>query len=250
MKIDLSSKIALVTGGSEGIGFGIAEALIESGAKVYITGRRQDVLDDATVRLGPAAIGIPADNAKLADLTALFERIRDEAGRLDFVVANAALATGEPLGQITEDGFDRLIGINFKGTVFTVQGALPLMPDGGAIVLLSSIHAYKGVPSASVYAATKAAIRSLARSWILELKDRKIRVNVLTPGAILTEGLQRMVGDGPEGDAAKSYLASQSPLNRMGSCEEIANTAVFLLSDTASFVNGAEFQVDGGAAQI
>jgi NAD(P)-dependent dehydrogenase (short-subunit alcohol dehydrogenase family) len=250
MIIDLSGKIALVTGGSEGIGFAIAQALIEAGAKVYITGRRLDALQQAESRLGPQATAVQADSSSPADIDALFAQIGRDSGHLDLVVANAAVAGGEPLGQITPEGLGMIVDTNFKGTVMTVQGAVGVMAKGGSIVLLSSIHAFKGVPGGSVYAATKAAIRSLARSWAMELKDQSIRVNVLTPGAIVTEGLQRLVGTGAQGDAAMSFLAGQSPMNRMGEPAEIANAAVFLLSDKASFVNGADFQVDGGAAQI
>jgi NAD(P)-dependent dehydrogenase (short-subunit alcohol dehydrogenase family) len=250
MKIDMAGKIALVTGGSEGIGFAIANALAQAGARVFITGRRAETLQAAAEAIGPAAVPVQADSSDLADLDALFQQIGREAGRLDLVVANAAVAGGEPLGSITEQGYNRLFDVNVKGTVFTVQGALPLMPEGGAVLLLSSIYAFKGAASGSLYGATKAAIRSLARSFILDLKGRDIRVNVLSPGAVDTEGLRRLFGNEETATLVLAHLAGQSPLDRVAAADEIAAAALFLLSDQARYVTGADLQIDGGAAQV
>lgn len=250
MSDQLTGKVALVTGGSEGIGLGICNALAAAGAKVYLTGRREAELTSAAKAIGHDSVPIKADCANLRDLDRLFERVGREAGRIDAVVANAGVAGGQPLGAITEEDFDRLIDVNFKGLVFTVQGALPLMPAGASIILLSSIFACKGNPSVSIYSATKAAIRCLARNWSVDLQERKIRVNVISPGVIETPGLIRLFPDEATARQVLAYLGGQTTVGRVGTPEEIGATALFLLSKGAEFINGADIQVDGGAAQI
>jgi NAD(P)-dependent dehydrogenase (short-subunit alcohol dehydrogenase family) len=246
----LSGKVAVVTGGSEGIGLGICRALANAGAKVFLTGRREAQLLESAKAVGHGAVPITADCANLRDLDRLFERVTREAGRIDVLVANAGIAGGQALGAITEESFDRMIDVNLKGLVFTVQGALPLIPAGGAILLLSSTFASKGGPSSSIYSATKAAIRSLAGSWIVDLKERRIRVNVISPGVIETPGLFRLFPDEGSARQVLAHLGAQTTVGRVGTPADIGATALFLLSRGAAFINGADIQVDGGAAQI
>jgi len=245
----LEGKIAVVTGGSEGIGYASAKRFIQEGAKVVITGRRQPELDKAVAELGPNATAVRADSSKLADIDVLVAEVKKRHGRIDVLFVNAGVGRFAPLGQITEEDFDYHYDINVKGTVFTVQKALPLMGEGSSIVLLGSTVGISGVAGASIYASTKAAIRNLARSWILDLKDRKIRVNVLSPGATRTPGLE---GLAPAGQAESffAYFAGQAPMGRVGEADEMGKAAVFLASDDSSYVNGAELFVDGGLAQI
>ncbi len=246
----LKGKIAVVTGGSTGIGLGTAKQFVAEGAFVFITGRRQEALDAAVSVLGSNAVGIRADVAKLSDLDRVFETVKAQKGRIDVLVANAGVAEAAPLGSITEEQYDRQFGINVKGLVFTVQKALPLLGEGSSIILLSSIVANKGMAGLSIYSSTKAAIRNLARTWILDLKDRKIRVNVISPGPIETPGLVGLAGGEDTKQGFFDYLAAQVPLGRNGQPEEIGAAAVFLASDAASFIQGADLQVDGGFAQI
>jgi NAD(P)-dependent dehydrogenase (short-subunit alcohol dehydrogenase family) len=246
MSKKLEGKIALITGGSAGIGLATAKQFVEEGAYVYITGRRQTELDAAVASIGSNITGIQGDVAKLADLDRIFAQIRKEKGRLDVVFANAGLGDMAPLGSITEEHFDTTFNVNVKGVLFTVQKALPLMPNGASIILNASIVDIKGFPAFSVYSATKAAVRSFARTWTTDLKDRGIRVNVVSPGPIDTPLLNETFSN-PD---AKKALASTVVMGRLGRPEELAKPVVFLASDDASFITGAELYVDGGAAQV
>lgn len=249
MSKKLSGKIALVTGGSSGIGLASAQELAEQGAKVYITGRRQEELDAAVALIGPSATGIRADASFLGDLDTVFSTIAGESGKLDVLFANAGGGDMMPLGAITEEHFDRIFGTNVRGVLFTVQKALPLLTNGASVILTGSTAAAKGTASFSVYSASKAAVRNLARSWALDLKERGIRVNVVSPGPIRTPGLGGLV---PEEHRQGLFdaLAAGVPLGRLGEPEEIGKTVAFLASDDASFINAAEIYVDGGLAQI
>jgi NAD(P)-dependent dehydrogenase (short-subunit alcohol dehydrogenase family) len=247
----LQGKVALITGGSSGLGLATAELFVAEGAKVFITGRRQSELDSAIERLRRNAVGIQGDISKMSDLDRLFEVIRDQAGRLDVLFANAGGGAFVPLGEITEEHFDRYFGINVKGTLFTVQKALPLMPDGASIVINGSMVSIKGIPGFTVYSATKAALRSFARSWVMDLKGRGIRVNVVSPGTVVTPAYQTELGlTGEQLEQFVAQAASNTPLGRVGTPDEIAKAVTFLASDEASYVNGVELFVDGGAAQI
>ena len=246
----LEGKVAVITGGSSGIGLATAKRFVSEGAFVFITGRRQAELDNAVSEIGSNVIAIQADSSNLADLDRVYETIRTTQGRIDIVVANAGILEHAPIAQVTEAHFDRVFSVNVKGLVFTVQKALPMMPDGSTIILMSSTVASKGLGRSGVYAATKAAIRSFARNWIVDLKDRKIRVNVISPGPIDTPGLSGAAPNPTALTAMMAGMAAQVPLGRVGTPDEIATTAVFLASDAASFINGADIQVDGGWAQI
>jgi len=246
----LSGKIALITGGSSGIGLETAKLFAKEGAFVFITGRRQAELEKAVAAIGSSAKGIRGDIANLGDLDRLFEEIKVVKGRLDILFANAGLGEFAPLGSITEAHFDKTFGVNVRGTLFTVQKALPLMCEGSAIVLNSSIAAIKGTPAFSVYAATKAAIRSFARGWSVDLRDKKIRVNAVSPGTVPTPAYDSF---GMTEDQMTSFLKGHSdvaPVGRVGRPIEIAEAVLFLASDKSSFVNGAELFVDGGFAQV
>jgi NAD(P)-dependent dehydrogenase (short-subunit alcohol dehydrogenase family) len=246
----LQGKIAAVTGASSGIGRATAKLFAAEGAYVFITGRRQDELDAAVAEIGASAVGVRSDIANLADLDRLFQRIKTDKGRLDILFANAGVGDLLPLGAISEASFDKTFGINVKGTLFTVQKALPLMPQGSSIILNASMVSIKGMPAFSVYAASKAALRSFARSWIVDLKDRQIRVNVVSPGTIPTPGYDQL---GLTKEQMTGFIASQAaaiPLGRVGLPDEIAKAVLFLASDDSSFVNGIELFVDGGMAQI
>ena len=247
----LAGKIALVTGGSEGIGFATAQEFIKEGAFVFITGRRKPTLDAAVAKLGTSALGIQADSAKLDDLDRLYAEIKQKKGKLDVLFVNAGGGEFAPLGQITEEHYDQTFAKNVKGLVFTVQKALPLIGKGGSIILNASIVATKGMPAFSVYSATKAAVRNFARGWTADLKGTGIRVNVVSPGPIDTPGL-RGVTDGTE-EGYKQFIdamAAGVPLGRVGQPEEIAKAAVYLASDDSSFVAGFDLVVDGGYAQV
>jgi NAD(P)-dependent dehydrogenase (short-subunit alcohol dehydrogenase family) len=246
----LDGKIALVTGGNSGIGFATAKLFIAEGAHVYITGRRQEKLDSAVKQLGPNATGVQGDVASLADLDRLFDQIKREKGKLNIVFANAGAAELIPLEQVDEAHFDRMFDGNVKGLVFTVQKSLSLLPNGATIVLNSSVVGSKGLPANSVYAATKAAIRSFARTWTTDLKDRGIRVNAVSPGPIDTEGLNELLGDSEQGKARKAGFGQMLPLGRVGRPEEIAKAVLFLVSEDSSYVTGAELFVDGGMGQV
>ena len=245
----LAGKIAVVTGGNSGIGLASARRFAAEGAFVYITGRRKDELDAAAAAIGGEVAAVRGDISRLADLDALYDRVRNEKGRIDVLFANAGLGEFKPLGEITEEHFDRTFNVNVKGTLFTVQKALPLMGDGGSIILTGSTAGSTGAPAFSVYGATKAAIRSFARNWILDLKGTGIRVNILSPGPTATPGALGLVPSS-EQDQFTQLLQSSVPLDRVGKPEEIAAAALFLASDDSSFVNGAELFVDGGAAQV
>jgi NAD(P)-dependent dehydrogenase (short-subunit alcohol dehydrogenase family) len=246
----LAGKIALVTGGNSGIGLATTKRFIAEGAYVFISGRRQDQLNAAVQEIGGSATGVQGDISKLADLDRLFATIREQKGRLDILFANAGGGEFAPLGGITEEHFDRAFNTNVKGTLFTVQKALPLLTDGGSIILTASTTSVKGSEAFSVYSATKAAIRSFARCWTVDLKHRKIRVNALSPGATETPGLHGLAHTEEQAREIKAALVSTIPLGRMADPDEIAKAAVFLASDDSSYVTGIELFVDGGMAQI
>ena len=246
----LNGKIAVVTGGSSGIGFATAKAFVNEGATVYITGRRKEALEAAAAKIGQGCIPVAGDTSKQEDIQALYDRIRSDHGRVDIIFANAGIAEYGVFGQIDEAQYERIFGTNVKGVLFTVQTALPLMPDGSSIILNGSVVGSKGLPANSVYAATKGAVRSFARTWTTDLKQRKIRVNVVSPGPINTEGMEALLTSGELGQARRELISNSVPLGRIGRPEEIANAVVFLASDEASFISGAEFFVDGGFAQV
>lgn len=249
MSKPLSDKIALVTGGSTGIGLASAQELAAQGAKVYITGRRQQELDAAIALIGSSAKGIRADVSRLDDLDKVYTQIAEESGRLDILFANAGGGDMLPLGAITEEHFDRIFGINVRGVLFTVQKALPLLGAGSSIILTASTVSVKGTANFSVYSASKAAVRNFARSWALDLKGRGIRVNVVSPGPVKTPGLGELVAE-EERQGLFDALAAQVPLGRIGEPAEVGKAVAFLASDAASFINAIELFVDGGMAQI
>ena len=246
----LTGKTALITGGSTGIGLASAKRFAAEGARVFIAGRRQAELDKAVAAIGHGATAIRCDVSNLADLDHLFAQIQTEAGQLDVVYANAGVGTAAPLSGISEVDFDLVFGVNAKGTLFTVQKALPLMRSGGSIILTGSTTGTMGTPAFSVYSATKAAIRNFARSWALDLKGTGIRVNVLLPGGTETPGLLELFELTGDSQAMLAGLAAQTPLGRIGRPEETAAVALFLASDDSSFMTGSEVFVDGGAAQV
>ncbi|MEJ8324353.1 glucose 1-dehydrogenase [Kosakonia sacchari] len=249
MSTQLNGKIALVTGGTSGIGLATAQELAEQGARVFITGRRQAELDAAVERIGSSATGIRADASVMADLDAVFAQIAKSVGRLDILFANAGGGDMMPLGAITEEHFDRIFATNVRGVLFTVQKALPLLVNNASIILTGSTTSVKGTASFSVYSASKAAVRNFARSWALDLQGRGIRVNVVSPGPIRTPGLGELVPD-EHRQGLFDALAAQVPLGRLGEPQEIGKVVAFLASDASSFINGAELFVDGGMAQI
>lgn len=246
----LAGKTAVVTGGSSGIGLAAAEAFAAEGAKVFITGRRQNELDQAVKLIGNNAIGVQGDVANLEDLDRLYAAVKAQGANIDILFANAGGGEFAALGSITEEHFDKTFSINVKGLLFSVQKALPLFNDGGSIILNASVAGSKGIEAFSVYSATKAAVRSFARTWTLDLKPRKIRVNAISPGPIDTPILNNLAASKEEVDQLKTNLASGVPLGRMGKSEEIAKAALFLASDDSSFITGIELFVDGGLAQV
>src|ERR1700675_1205257 len=246
----LNGKIALITGGTTGLGFATAECFLSEGAHVIITGRRQAELDSAVKRLGGNVLGVQGDVSNLTDLDRLYATIQKEKGYLDIVFANAGGGSFAPLGAITEEHFDQIFNINVKGLLFTVQKALPLLKDGGAIILNASIVASIGMEAFSVYSATKAAVRSFARTWTTDLKARKIRVNAISPCSIDTPGLNDMLASSEAGEQRRKMISTAVPLGRFGTPDEIAKVVVFLASDESSYVTGTELFVDGGFAQV
>ncbi len=246
----LEGKIALVTGANSGIGLATAKRFVSEGAYVFITGRRDAELAAAAAQIERNVTAVPGDVSRPADLDRLFAQIKREKGRLDVLFANAGVAKYAPLGAITEEFYDSIFDINVKGLLFTVQKALPLMPDGASIILNASIVGSKGLPANSVYAATKAAVRSFARTWTTDLKARRIRVNAISPGSIDTPGLSNLLASSDVGEQRRKAIASAVPLGRIGTPDEIAKAVVFLASDDASYVTGAELFVDGGFAQV
>jgi NAD(P)-dependent dehydrogenase (short-subunit alcohol dehydrogenase family) len=239
----LQGKVAVITGGTTGIGLATAQLFVKEGAHVFITGRRQKELDEAVNTIGHDVTGVQGDVANLADLDRLYEIVAKK-GRIDVIFANAGYGKFAALGSITEEHFDGLFNTNVKGTLFTVQKALPLLNDGASIILTGSVASAKGTPAFWVYGATKAAVRNFVRSWIVELKDRGIRSNVLSPGPTETPAVDQQPAD------AIARMVSTIPMGRMGTPEEIAKAALFLASDDSSFVTGIELFVDGGRAQI
>lgn len=240
-------KVVVITGGTDGIGLTTAKAFAAEGALVYVTGRRQDRLDEAVAEIGNGAVGVRGDVGNPADLDRLYAQVERNHGRVDVVFANAGVSESAPIGAIEEDHFDRVFAINVKGTVFTVQKALPLMSAGGAVVLAGSGAGSKGFANLSVYSATKAAIRSFARTWTTDLKSRGIRVNVVSPGMVLTPAMRTYL-DNNEG--AEDWMRQAIPFGRLADTEEIARAVLFLASDESSFVGGEELFVDGGFVAV
>jgi NAD(P)-dependent dehydrogenase (short-subunit alcohol dehydrogenase family) len=244
------NKTVVVTGGTSGIGLATARAFSAEGASVFVTGRHKEALDAAIKEIGGRVTGVQGDMSKLTDIDRLYDAVQQKHNHIDVVFANAGGGEFAPLGAITEEHYQKTFDTNVKGVLFTVQKALPLLRDGGSIVLTSSTTSISGTPALSVYSATKAAVRNFARNWILDLKDRRIRVNAVSPGVTDTAGLNELFGGGDQADGTKTYLAGLIPAGRIGQPEEIAKAVLFLASDEASFVNGVELFVDGGQVQI
>jgi NAD(P)-dependent dehydrogenase (short-subunit alcohol dehydrogenase family) len=241
----LANKFALVTGGSAGIGLGIAKRFAEEGARVFVTGRRQPELDKAVASIGGGAVAIRGDTSDLADLDRIYATVKDRAGRLDVLAVNAGFYEFGRFGEITEEHFDRTFNTNVRGLLFTVQKALPLLTDGASVILTGSIASIKGFPAISVYNASKAAVRSFARGWTADLKGRAIRINVLSPGHVETPGLSRLMSEDEKAEAVALI-----PLGRIGTPDDLGKAAAFLASDDSAYVTGIELFVDGGVAQI
>ena len=240
----LHGKVALITGGTEGIGSATAQLFVKEGAYVFITGRRQKELDEAVTAIGSNVTGVQGDVAKLADLDRLYETVGKVKGRIDIIFANAGVGEFVPFDKVSEEHFDKLFNINVKGALFTVQKGLPLLNDGGSIILTGSVASVKGTPAFGVYAASKASIRSFVRTWTTDLKDRHIRSNVVSPGPIRTPLANRQSAD------VIARIVSTVPMGRMGEPDEVAKAALYLASDDSSFVTGVELFVDGGRAQV
>jgi len=241
----LEGKVAVITGGSAGIGLGAAKRFVEEGAQVFITGRRQSELDKAVAELGRNATAIRADVSDLADIDRIYEAVEAKAGRIDVLFANVGIYELGTFGEITEEHFDKTFNTNVRGLLFTVQKAVPLLAAGSSVILTGSIASIKGFPSLSIYNATKAAIRSFARSWIIDLKGRDIRINVLSPGHTETPGLSVLADE-----AVRDAMKANVPLGRMGTPDDLAKAAVFLASDDSNYISGIELFVDGGVAQF
>ncbi|GLK45658.1 MULTISPECIES: SDR family NAD(P)-dependent oxidoreductase [Novosphingobium] len=250
MTSPFENKVVVITGGTSGIGLATAKAFAAAGAAVFITGRRQDALDAAVKQIGGHITGVRGDMANLADIDRLYDAVQQSHPQIDVVFANAGGGELAPLGAITEEHYAQTFDSNVKGVLFTVQKALPLLRDGGSVILTSSTTSIKGTGAFSVYSATKAAVRNFARSWILDLKDRRIRVNAVSPGLTETAGLNELFGGGEQAQGVKDFMIGQVPAGRIGQPEEIAKAVMFLASDDASYINGVELFVDGGLAQI
>src|SRR6476469_5727720 len=246
----LEGKIALVTGGNIGIGLATAKQFVSEGAYVFITARRDAQLAAAVKEIGRNVTGVQGDVSNLGDLDRLFAQVKREKGKLDIVFANAGVARYAPLGTITEELYDSIFDVNVKGLLFTVQKALPLLPDGASIILNASIVASKGFAANSVYSATKAAVRSFARTWTTDLKSRRIRVNAISPGSTDTPGFGELIASSETGQQRLKALSTVVPMCLLGRPEEVAKAVVFLASDDASFITGVELFVDGGFAQV
>ncbi|MEA2541718.1 MAG: hypothetical protein QOH35_3084 [Acidobacteriaceae bacterium] len=246
----LEGKIALITGGNSGIGLATAKQFVNEGAHVFITGRRDPELAAAVNEIGRNVTAVQGDVSNFGDLDRLFAQIKREQGKLDIVFANAGMAKYAALGKITEELYDLTFDINVKGLLFTVQKALPLLPDGASIILNASIVASKGLSSNSVYSATKAAVRSFARTWTTDLKARRIRVNAVSPGSTDTPGLSHLLASGEAGQERLKMISNTVPLGRLGRPDEIAKVVVFIASDDSSYITGTELFVDGGFAQV
>jgi len=246
----LEGKIALVTGGNSGIGLATAKEFVSEGAYVFITGRREPELAAAVKEIGRNVTAVQGDVSNLGDLDRLFAQIKREKGKLDIVFANAGIAKYASFGKITEEHYDSIFDINVKGVLFTVQKALPLLPDGASIILNASVVASKALGANSVYSATKAAVRSFARTWTMDLKDRRIRVNAVSPGPIDTPGLNDLLASTEAGQQRRKMIPTTVPLGRLGTPDEIAKAVVFLASDDSSYITGIELFVDGGFAQV
>jgi NAD(P)-dependent dehydrogenase (short-subunit alcohol dehydrogenase family) len=244
MSTKLEGKVAVVTGGSAGIGLGAAKRFAEEGAHVFITGRRQSELDKAVAAIGRNATALQGDTSKLADIERIYAAVKEKAGRIDVLFANAGTYEFGTLGKITEEHFDKIFGTNVRGLLFTVQKALPLLSKGASVILTGSIASSFGIPSMSVYSASKAAVRSFARSWTLDLKARGIRVNVLSPGHTATPGLDVLLDDKQQADVATTI-----PLQRLGTPDDLGKAAVFLASDDSAYITGIDLVVDGGVIQ-
>lgn len=242
----LDGKVAVITGATSGMALASAKLFVEEGAYVFITGRRQDALDEAVDHIGRNVTGVQGDAANLEDLDRLFETVKREQGSIDVLYANAGMGEEARLGEITEEHFDQTFGLNTRGTLFTVQKALPLFNDGGSIIMTASIASIKGWPGWSVYAGSKAALHAYARVWLNELKDRRIRVNVLSPGQVSTPTMERVMAD-PE---TRSQFEALIPRGKIGQPDELARVALFLASEDSSYVNGQLLNVDGGTAAI
>jgi len=246
----LEGKIAVITGGSSGIGLATAKGFVAEGAYVFITGRRRSELDAAVSEIGKNVIGIQSDVSNLADLDKLYNTVKEQKGHIDILFANAGIGEFAPLGEISEEHFDKIFGINVKGLLFTVQKALPLFQDGSSIILNASIAASKGIEAFSVYNATKAAVRSFARTWTVDLRHRKIRVNAVSPGPIDTPAVEGLVQNKEQVEELKKNFITAVPMGRMGSPGEVAKVVSFLASDESSYITGIDLSVDGGMAQI
>jgi NAD(P)-dependent dehydrogenase (short-subunit alcohol dehydrogenase family) len=246
----LKNKVAVITGGSSGIGLATAKRFVEEGAYVFITGRRQSELDKAVKEIGRNAIAIQGDISKLDDLERLYKEIAQKKGKIDIVVANAAVVEMVPTQAVTPEHYDKTFDTNARGTYFTVQKALPLLNDGGSIILIGSGVWLKGYPAYGTYAATKAALRSFVRTWTTELKDRKIRANLVSPGAVETPIIDGQFPTKEAADGARQWFRSIIPLGRLGNPEEIASAALFLASDESSYILGNDLVVDGGATAV
>lgn len=246
--MQFKNKVVLVTGGSSGLGLAIAEAFVRKGASLIITGRRQAQLDDAVKTLGENVLAVRADISNPTELAALFSRINEVHGHIDVLIANAGMGEIETLGSITEASFDRMFATNVKGTTFSVQGALPLMNEGGSIVIIGSTSSINPGAGMSVYGATKAALRALVRSWVLDIKGSGVRINLLSPGPVDTPSLRNVLGENAQ--QVVDALSEKSTLGRIGQADEIGAAALFLASDASSYVNGAELFADGGASQV